>query len=109
VVDLPPPVQPQQPSEQPPSHQSDLAPVYVSYPPLETDGVLALVLSLLWIFGVGSIIGICLDHSALKRIRLSRGRLRGEGTAIAGLVLGYAGLIPVLLLILILILAAAAI
>jgi hypothetical protein len=59
-----------------------------------------LILSLLWIFGIGSLCAIICGHSALKNIRYSGGHVRGEGLAIAGLALGYLGLVPAALFIL---------
>ena len=46
-----------------------------------------------------AIVAIVLGHMSLAKIRNSRGRLQGEGLAIAGLVLGYLVLIPMLLII----------
>ena len=48
-----------------------------------------------------SIVAIVLGHLSLSEIRKSAGRLKGEGIAIAGLVLGYLGLaaIPVILIV----------
>jgi type IV pilus assembly protein PilA len=48
-----------------------------------------------------SILAIIFGHLAVSEIRKSAGRLKGEGMAIAGLVLGYVGLavIPVILII----------
>jgi type IV pilus assembly protein PilA len=48
-----------------------------------------------------SILAIILGHLSVSEIRKSAGRLKGEGMAIAGLVLGYCGLaaIPVILII----------
>lgn len=47
------------------------------------------------------IVAIVLGHVALSEIRKSAGRLKGEGLAIAGLVLGYLGVafIPIILII----------
>jgi len=52
-----------------------------------------------WIFPV-SIVAIILGHISLSEIRKSAGRLKGDGLAIAGLVLGYMGLaaVPVLII-----------
>jgi hypothetical protein len=52
-----------------------------------------------WILPV-SIVAIILGHISLSDIRKSAGRLKGDGLAIAGLVLGYMGLavIPVLVI-----------
>ena len=48
-----------------------------------------------------SILAIIFGHLSVSEIRKSAGRLKGEGMAIAGLVLGYVGLaaIPVILII----------
>ena len=48
-----------------------------------------------------SIVAVILGHLSLSEIRKSAGRLKGEGMAIAGLVLGYLGVagIPVILII----------
>jgi hypothetical protein len=48
-----------------------------------------------------SIVAIVLGHLSLSQIRKSAGRLKGEGIAIAGLVLGYLGVaaLPVILII----------
>lgn len=48
-----------------------------------------------------SIVAIVLGHISLSEIRKSAGRLKGEGIAIAGLVLGYLGIvtIPIVLII----------
>ncbi len=47
----------------------------------------------------GAIVAIVLGHMSLAKIRQSRGQLQGEGLAIAGLVLGYVVLIPMLLIV----------
>ncbi|MFZ4519612.1 MAG: DUF4190 domain-containing protein [Microthrixaceae bacterium] len=51
-------------------------------------GILALVVLPL----IGSVAAIVLGHGARSRIRRSGGRLRGDGMAVAGLVLGYVSL-----------------
>ena len=52
--------------------------------------VASLVLSLLWLFGLGSLLGVVFGHIALGQIKRS-GEL-GRGLAIGGLVLGYLAL-----------------
>lgn len=52
--------------------------------------VASLVLSLLWLFGFGSLLAVIFGHIALNQIKKT-GEL-GQGFAIAGLVLGYIGL-----------------
>jgi len=48
-----------------------------------------------------SVVGIVCGHLSLSEIRKSAGRLKGEGLAIAGLVLGYLGIValPIILII----------
>lgn len=71
--------------------------------PAETSGkaIVSLVCGLLFLFFPASIAAIILGHLSLSEIKKSAGRLQGQGVAIAGLVLGYAGIafIPVVLII----------
>ena len=66
----------------------------VVYVTSRTNGgaVASFVLSLLGVFGIGSLLGIILGHSARRAIRQTGES--GDGLAVAGLVLGYLGLIP---------------
>jgi len=63
--------------------------------------VASLVSGLFLFFFPMSIVAIVLGHLSLSQIRKSAGRLKGEGLAIAGLVLGYVGVaaIPAILII----------
>jgi len=54
--------------------------------------VASLVLSLLSVYGVGSILGIIFGHIARSDIKKSNGRLTGDSLALAGLIIGYATL-----------------
>ncbi len=71
--------------------------------PPHTSGMAlaSLIFGLFLFFFPFSIAAIVLGHVSLSQIRKSAGRLKGEGMAIAGLVLGYAGVvfIPVILII----------
>jgi len=87
---------------------SDVAvPPAVSVPaaitPAETSGmaIVSLVCGLLFFLFPVAIVAIITGHLSLSAIRKSAGRLKGEGAAIAGLVLGYLGIvaIPVILII----------
>ena len=78
-------------------HTPSQPPVDWTYRPLAPDVMPALVCSLLWLFGVGSLIGVICGHMALGDIRRSKGWLRGEGIAIVALVFGYTGLLIALL------------
>jgi type II secretory pathway pseudopilin PulG len=62
--------------------------------------IASLVLGIVNVFPL-SVAAIILGHISLSRIRKSAGRLKGQGLAIAGLVLGYIGIaaIPFILII----------
>ena len=70
--------------------------------PAETSGkaIVSLVCGLFLFAFPLSILAIFFGHISLSEIRKSAGRLTGEGMAIAGLVLGYAGVavIPILII-----------
>jgi type IV pilus assembly protein PilA len=81
------------------------APGFQSTPPLgnqETSGkaIASLVCGILFFFLPSAIAAVIMGHLSLSDIRRSAGRLGGRGMAIAGLVLGYAGLaiIPILII-----------
>ena len=63
--------------------------------------IASLVFGIFFLFFPFSIVAIILGHLALSEIRKSAGRLQGHGMAVAGLVLGYGGVvfIPVILII----------
>lgn len=60
----------------------------------ETSGlaIASLFLSIVWIFGLGSIVGIYLGVRSLREIRESDGARGGRSLAIAGLVIGVLGM-----------------
>jgi len=62
---------------------------------LATVSLIAGILGFTVLPTVGSIIAIFTGHMAKKEIRKSRGALDGNGTATAGLVLGYANIVIV--------------
>jgi len=63
--------------------------------------IASLVLGLFFAFFPASILAIIFGHLSLSDIKKSGGRLTGQGLAIAGLVLGYMGIvmIPVILIV----------
>jgi type IV pilus assembly protein PilA len=71
--------------------------------PAVTSGkaIVSLVFGLFLFVFPFSVVAIIFGHLSLSEIRKSAGRLKGEGVAIAGLVLGYMGVaaIPVILII----------
>lgn len=52
----------------------------------------SLGLSIVWLFGLGSLAGIYLARRSLREIRESEGAIGGRTLAIAGLVTGFLGL-----------------
>jgi type IV pilus assembly protein PilA len=63
--------------------------------------VASLILSFFSLFFIPGVIAVVLGHIAYSEIKKSAGRLKGQGVAIAGLILGYLGIaaIPFLLII----------
>jgi hypothetical protein len=66
-------------------------------PKTNTLAIVSLVTSLLWLCGVGSLAAIICGHLGLREIDRSSGTQTGRGMAIAGLVIGYLGLIAAVL------------
>ncbi len=52
----------------------------------------SLVLSLVWLGGLGSIGAVVLGHMSKREIARSQGRQSGDSLATAGLIIGYIGL-----------------
>ena len=82
-----------------PPHPSSTNTQYSSYyggPPFRpTNGlaIASLVLSTVWLFGLGSVLAVTFALVALSKISASNGAQRGRGLAVAGLVIGICGLI----------------
>lgn len=78
------------------------APLSYQGGPAQTSGkaIASLVCGIINVFPL-FIVAIVLGHISLSEIKRSAGRLKGEGIAIAGLVLGYLGIaaIPIILII----------
>ncbi|MEM7141011.1 MAG: DUF4190 domain-containing protein [Actinomycetota bacterium] len=71
-----------------PAHR-DLAP---AAPRTNQLALASLILSISWIFFIGSILGVIFGHMAMEQIRESEGREIGRGNAMIGLIVGYAGI-----------------
>jgi hypothetical protein len=65
----------------------------VAYPP-RTNGmaIAAMVLGIVWIYGIGSVLALVFGYTSKGQIEASGGREQGRGMAIAGIVLGWVGL-----------------
>lgn len=94
---------PPAPSQQSPQYPPQAQP-YRAYQPAQTDGgaiasmvlgIASVVLCLSFLAGIPAII---VGHLSLSRIKKSMGRLKGEGMALTGLILGYISL-PFILII----------
>lgn len=70
-------------------------------PPTSGKAIGSLICGIFFFFLPASIIAVILGHLSLSEIRKSAGRLKGQGIATAGLVLGYMGVaaIPFILII----------
>lgn len=94
---------PPAPLQQPPQYPPQAQP-YRAYQPAKTDGgaitsmvlgIASFALCLSFLTGIPAII---IGHISLSRIKKSMGRLKGEGLALTGLILGYISL-PFILII----------
>jgi hypothetical protein len=67
--------------------------------PKQTNGlaIASLVLSILWLWGVGALLAVIFGIRARRQIRESGGMQGGDGLAIAGLVIGIVGLVGTVL------------
>lgn len=72
-------------------------PQYGYVPAQKTNGlaVASLVCSLVWLGGVGSILAIIFGFVVRAQIKKSEGGVQGNGLAIAGIIIGFVGLVSV--------------
>jgi type II secretory pathway pseudopilin PulG len=70
-------------------------------PPLSGKAIGSLIFGIFVFFFPASLVAVILGHLSLSEIRKSAGRLKGEGLATVGLILGYTGLagIPIILIV----------
>jgi hypothetical protein len=59
--------------------------------------IASLVLGILWIYWIGSIVGLVLGYLALREIRRNPQGIEGKGMAIAGIILGWVAMATLLL------------
>jgi hypothetical protein len=73
----------------------------ICLPPRITNGLAigSLVCGLLWVGGIGSIGAVILGYIGLRQIRREPLRLKGKGMAIAGIALGWLGILGLAVLI----------
>ena len=79
----------------PPAPARRSPPVFVRPAAPTTNGlaIASVVAGVFWLGWVGSVLAVIAGHIALGQIARSAGRQRGRGVAIAGLALGYFGLL----------------
>jgi YVTN family beta-propeller protein len=72
-----------------------------NHPPERTSAlaVASLILSILWLGGLGSLVAVVLGIVALLQIRKAKGPKRGTGPATAGIVIGAIGTVGTLLVV----------
>jgi hypothetical protein len=82
----------------PPPPVPSVRPAFVR-PEKRTNGwaIASIVSAVFWMWWLGSIAAIVMGHVALRQINRSGGRQTGRGVAIAGLALGYLGLLTLAL------------
>jgi hypothetical protein len=91
---------PAQPYASQPYPQQPYAPQPYPYPvarPTSGLAVAALVLGIVWLWGIGSVLAVIFGHIALSETK--DGRKGGQGMAIAGLVLGWIGVASFLIIV----------
>ena len=85
-----------------PSPTSPAAPQPPDAPPSETSGMAvgSLICGIFFGFFPAAITAVVLGHISRSEIRRSAGRLKGDGMALAGLILGYVGIsiLPILII-----------
>jgi hypothetical protein len=71
--------------------------------PPNTSGmaIASMVLGILWIYWVGSIVALILGYLALREIRRDPQRIEGRGMAIAGIILGWVGIVTLVLVLIV--------
>ena len=83
----------------PPGSSQPLPPppiVFGASPPSKkTNGmaVASLVLGIIWIGGIGSVLAVIFGFMSRKKIRQSNGQEQGAGLALAGIILGFIGIV----------------
>jgi hypothetical protein len=80
-----------------PAGNSYVAAAPVSYSTTSGLAIASMVLGILWIYWIGSLVGLVLGYLALREIRQDPQRIGGKGMAIAGIVLGWIGALTLLL------------
>jgi hypothetical protein len=86
---------PNPPAHQAPSRQPRQPAGSAVSPPINRLAIASLILGILWLFWLGSILALIFGYLARKQIR-ERGE-GGENLALAGIVLGWVGIVLLLM------------
>jgi hypothetical protein len=70
--------------------------VPVSAPETNSSAVASLVLGALWLLGIGSVLALIFGYRARREIKSSQPHQTGAGLATAGIVLGWVGIVLLL-------------
>jgi hypothetical protein len=84
----------------PPGAEPTQSPIVIKQSTTSGMAIASLVLSILWIYWIGSIVGLFLGYAAKREIRRDPERIEGRGLATAGIILGWIGVGTLLLTIL---------
>jgi hypothetical protein len=73
--------------------------------PTATNGlaIASLILGIVWIYGLGSIMALVFGYRSRREIAVAQGGQRGGGLAMAGIVLGWIGVVGAVLTIVLLV------
>jgi len=79
--------------------------LYGYVPVKRTNGlaIASLVCSLVWLGGLGSILAVIFGFIARSQIKKSEGGVQGNGLAIAGIIVGLAGVVILVLLVIVIV------
>lgn len=89
----------QAPPVEPPTQRPVAVAPRINVPRTSGLAIAALVLGILWMFGLGSFLAVVFGAIALRTISRSGGAVGGKGMAVAGLVLGIVGMIGATLIV----------
>ena len=71
-------------------------PVVYASPHTNALAIASMVLGIVWLYGIGAILALIFGYKARKEIDSSYGTQKGRGMATAGIVLGWIGIVGIL-------------
>ena len=73
------------------------SPAAYAAPQTNAMAIASMVLGIFWIYGIGAILALIFGYKALKEIDGSNGTQTGRGMATAGIVLGWIGIVGIVI------------